>query len=123
MKTTFLFFFLALAFSAPAFAMKKPICTPNEIRIASKLARAHSDNDKNMHCTVSCMLTLRCYSSTVLTLGYLKELKDFFTPGNPEFQDIVADMLGIQLVLQKRAFNDRECFQQCDLYYPRKLNH
>lgn len=72
-----------------------------------------------MHCTASCRLTLRCHSSNVLAIGYAKEIQDLFTPGDAEWKDIVADVKGINLVLHKRAENDKECFEQCDLYYRR----
>ena len=112
--------FVFLFFLMSSVAQGKPFfCRKADVDSASKRAMARTGNDKNMHCSVSCLLTLRCHSTQVRTLGYLKELKDVFGPGDADALDIVADELGISLVLVGRAKSDRECFSECDLYYPR----
>lgn len=82
-----------------------------------EVAERHSSNDKNRHCTVSCMLGLRCNLNEVMLVGILKEIKDVFGPGNAERADLIADKYGIDLVKYKRATSDSECLEQCDQQY------
>lgn len=113
---TFLYAFSFLLVSHSALA-KDALCKRSYIKTIVAASKAHTGNDKNMHCSTSCMLTLRCHSSSVITLGYLKEFQDIFTPGDADWNDIKADIVGINMVLHKRSGNDRECFEQCDLVY------
>ena len=82
-----------------------------------EVAERHSSYDKNRHCTVSCMLGLRCNLNEVMLVGILKEIKDVFGPGNAERADLIADKYGIDLVKYKRASIDSECLEQCDQQY------
>lgn len=95
----------------------KLICSIKNAKIVIPMAERHSTNDKNRHCSVSCMLSLRCQREEVMILGILKELKDVFGPGNAERDDLIADKYGIDLVKHGRARTDLECFEQCDLRY------
>lgn len=95
----------------------KFICSVKHSKYVISVAERHSANDKNRHCTVSCMLSLRCNSNEVLLVGILKEFRDIFGPGNAEREDIIADKYGIDLVRHKRATIDNECLEQCDLRY------
>ena len=81
------------------------------------IAKAHSKNDKNRHCTVSCMLALKCNDQEVMLIGLLKEFKDLFGPGDADQADIEADALGISLAAKGAARTDQQCLKQCDLYY------
>lgn len=110
------FFLMTLVLPAHA-AKKKLICSRADIDKAIKVATSHSQNDKNRHCSVSCLLTLKCNSNYVLGLGIAKEIKDATGKGNAEWADFEADRMGIALVLSKRALSNRECLSQCDLYY------
>jgi hypothetical protein len=52
-----------------------------------------------------------------MMVGYLKEFKDALGPGDADGEDIVADRYGVNLVKNKRALTDIECFEQCDLRF------
>jgi hypothetical protein len=95
----------------------KKLCTLKHADYVTKIASQHSDYDKNRHCSVSCMLSLRCNKTEVLVIGYMKEFSDVFGEGNPERADLVANRYGISLVRHQRARTDKECLQQCDLRY------
>lgn len=96
---------------------KKLFCAYRNAKVVVPVAERHSTNDKNRHCTVSCMLALRCNDTEVLIAGYLKEFQDVFGPGDADSHDIAANKYGISMVRNNRAENDRECLDQCDLRY------
>jgi hypothetical protein len=105
-------------FSLPALALPQDmICSYRNAKIVIPIAQKHSGYDKNIHCSVSCMLGLRCNTREVLLIGVLKEGKDLVGPGDCDEQDYVADKFGVDLVRQKRAKTDQECLEQCDLQY------
>lgn len=116
MKILFLILLMSVSLSASA-KPKKLFCAYRNAKIVIPIAERHSTNDKNRHCTVSCMLALRCNDVEVLVAGYLKEFQDVFGPGDADAQDIVADKYGISIVRNNRADVDRECLEQCDLRY------
>jgi hypothetical protein len=105
-----------MSFSAFADPMDV-ICSIRHARKLIPKVEKHSEYDKNRHCSVSCMLAIRCNVSEVMFLGVLKEVKDFFGDGNPEKKDLIADKYGIELATSQRARKDLECFEQCDLQY------
>jgi hypothetical protein len=114
----------ALFSTSIAFAGERTFCKMNDIKVTTTKAKAHASYDKNMHCSTSCMLTLRCSSKHVLTIGYMKEFRDIFTGGNPEYADMMANRTGISIAVHKRAMSDSECLEQCDLHYvPHKPRH
>ncbi len=96
---------------------KKLFCAYRNAKIVVPIAERHSTYDKNRHCSVSCMLAIRCNDTEVLIAGYLKEFQDVFGPGDADEGDIVANKYGISIVRNNRADNDRECLEQCDLRY------
>lgn len=100
-----------------SFANNLIICSLRHADPIIKIAKKHSNFDKNRHCSVSCMLSLKCHPKEVLVVGYLKEFKDALGYGNPERADIRANKYGIQLVKDKRAIDNKECLEQCDLKY------
>lgn len=108
---------ISLIVSTHSVAGVEFFCSLHHLKPVVAVAKKHSTYDKNLHCSVSCMLTLRCNSKEVLLVGYLKEFKDLLGPGNAERADIEADKYGISLVKDKRALDDRECLTQCDLRY------
>lgn len=116
MKILILILTMTVSLSASA-KPKKLFCAYRNAKIVIPIAERHSDNDKNRHCTVSCMLALRCNDIEVLVAGYLKEFQDVFGPGDADGQDIVADKYGIFIVRNNRSDSDRECLEQCDLRY------
>lgn len=112
----------ALLLITATFAHAKPapnkfICSLKHSKTVIPIAERHSTFDKNRHCTVSCMLSLRCNSNEVMLVGILKEFKDVFGPGNAERADLIADKYGVDLVRHQRARSDSECLEQCDLRY------
>ena len=108
---------LIFTISTQSMAGVEFFCSLKYLKPVVAVAKSHSTYDKNLHCAVSCMLTLRCNSKEVLLVGYLKEFKDLLGPGNAERADIEADKYGISLVKHKRAMEDKECQTQCDLRY------
>ncbi len=111
-----------ISLSLSSFAMGSRAVTCNVALVKSLIPKveSHSPVDKNQHCSISCLLGLRCSKSFVLFVGYSKEGMDLFTPGDADWNDIEADMLGLELAKSSRARNDKGCFQQCDSYFPRK---
>jgi len=108
-------FSLFLTLLLPAFAQAKtqmPICP---LWYASSLkdklpANAH---DKVLHCTLSCQLQMRCGSVATLEIGIYKELWDLISPGDADWDDIKADLIGIRFAEQEVAVNDKECLNVC----------
>jgi hypothetical protein len=111
-----LFFLLALTLSSASYANLN-FCVQRHADEVITKARNHSTYDKNLHCSVSCMLTLRCGRGQTLIVGYLKEFRDLLGYGTPDKEDIKANRYGIDLVTSQRASIDLECFEQCDLRY------
>lgn len=116
MKILLLVAILMFSMSASA-KPKRLFCAYRNAKIVVPIAERHSGNDKNRHCTVSCMLALRCNDTEVLVAGYLKEFQDVFGPGDADQADMVANRYGISIVRNNRADRDRECLEQCDLRY------
>lgn len=129
MRISHIVFVILCLWSTASLANRDFICKPSTIRAvrAEVTARTqrmeqanHCDrtNDKNMHCAVSCVLTLRCFSTDVLILGLGKEIVDVFTPGDADLRDLKADFRGVDLASSGRARNRADCYRQCDAYYP-----
>ncbi len=110
-------FVILILFSTGALAQKKLFCTRADANPLIAMAQAHSDSDKNMHCAVSCMLTLKCRGVSVMAIGYLKEIKDSMGAGNAEAEDINADRMGIDFARRGRATTNSQCLRECDLYF------
>jgi hypothetical protein len=113
---------LLFTFSLPTRATTKA----EEILICSTLYYPYAKSwvdlqpnqfDKFKHCAVSCFLALRCPASDVMQLGVLKEVIDFFGPGNAEYEDLKADAYGISLVTSKKVKEDKKCAIECDKRY------
>lgn len=117
MKTIISFCLLFVSLSSAAFAGPDLICSLYHSSRVIKIAEKHSTYDKNRHCTVSCMLALKCDDAEVLAVGLLKEIKDFFGPGEASEEDLKADIFGVSLATKRAAKTDQQCLSQCDLYY------
>lgn len=119
MKSLILTVFLALSSSLASAGSgpDKLVCSIKNSKPVIAIAQRHSTFDKNRHCSVSCMLSLRCNLDEVMIIGILKEIKDVFGPGNAERADLIADKYGVDLVRHQRARTDKECLEQCDLRY------
>jgi phosphosulfolactate phosphohydrolase-like enzyme len=118
MKTILICSFILIGLNH-AQAEPAAICSLINAQKVIQKAEAHSQHDKNRHCSVSCMLTLRCHPDDVMLAGLLKEIKDLFGRGNAEWEDLKADALGIDLAVTKTATTDLQCLKSCDLYYHR----
>ncbi len=116
MKTLIAFILFSVSLSVQA-GGGKFFCSLKHSKRVIPIATSHSSNDKNRHCTVSCMLALKCNDAEVLMVGVLKEFEDVFGPGDADAEDIKADRHGIRLVRTDRAKSDLECLEQCDLTY------
>jgi hypothetical protein len=116
-----LMLFLVLTQISFADSNKKsfPICSTYYLSSIKTKAEKMGAYDKFKHCAVSCMLALRCPASDVLEIGILKELADLVGPGNAEMEDLQADFLGVEIVLNSKAKTDENCKTQCDKIYPR----
>jgi hypothetical protein len=106
-------FFLLSSVSFSALAEAKLICTAFQSKKLMKIAKEHSQFDKNLHCAVSCMLTLKCGPSETLLVGGLKEVRDLMGYGEPSVDDLKADMKGIHLAM-KVASDNESCMSECD---------
>lgn len=117
MKYLLLFTLFCSSLTASANTTHLQLCTVRNAKVVIPKAEKHSSYDKNRHCTVSCMLSLRCRNAEVLLAGAAKEIKDLFGPGNAERADMVANKYGVDLVRFGRARSNQECLDQCDLRY------
>jgi len=112
-----IFFLLMSSLVNQVYAGAEALCSLYHSKKILEIAKKHSAYDKNRHCAVSCMLTLKCPSSDVLMAGILKEVQDVFGPGNAEVEDLKADALGISFAREELSLNNEECLNSCDLYY------
>ncbi len=117
MKNILIFCLALTSFSSVALAGPDVFCSLKNSKRVIAIASAHSNYDKNRHCSVSCMLALKCNDQEVMLIGYLKEFKDFFGNGEASEEDIKADAFGISLAAKGAAKTDQQCLSQCDLYY------
>ncbi len=97
---------------------KERICKMSEVRAVEAEARKLPITDKNMHCSTSCILTLKCYSTDVFAIGIAKEIMDLFTPGDYDINDIRANLKGIRFATSGTARDKRDCYERCLHYYP-----
>ena len=75
--------------------------------------------DKYKHCSLSCVMTLYCGPIGSLEVGALKELYDALGFGNPDLEDLKADIKGIKAGLQIGLFGERSrCYQACSALFP-----
>ena len=71
------------------------LCSASHAVMYRPLIQNLPGSDKLKHCTFSCMLAKSCDEESTLLLGILKELADAMGAGNPEWEDIQANMAGI----------------------------
>lgn len=107
-----------LLFSFSSYADQAiPICPLLYTKALKQKIEPLKVNDKVKHCSASCLLTLRCGPIDSYSMGLLKEIFDLMGMGNPEIEDIKANMSGIYMAVTKRAVNDQECMDQCTETY------
>jgi len=108
---------LLVSLSPLAQANPALLCSLSHSKRVIAIAERHSDYDKNRHCSVSCMMALKCNDDEVRMVGFLKEVKDFFGPGECSEDDLKADLIGVNLAATRAAKTDSQCLSQCDLYF------
>jgi len=75
--------------------------------------------DKFKHCSLSCVMTLYCGPIGSFEVGALKELYDALGFGDPDLEDLKADLKGIKEGLRIGLFGEREqCYQACSALFP-----
>jgi len=113
---------LAFTFTAIAHASasdeKITYCAIKNGRSMAKELNEKPLLDKVKRCTLTCVVTQHCSQYSARSLGYLKEILDLMGMGNAEWDDLVANELGIELAVSQRARTKAECYEQCQLYYP-----
>jgi hypothetical protein len=92
-----------------------PLCSAYYFK-SVKAKLLESNNDKYMHCAVSCMLAKRCGALDSYQIGVLKEIWDLFTPGDADIKDIEADLIGIRFYTKNRKITDNQCNNKCINY-------
>lgn len=115
-KLIFIVFSLLIAYAGPASAQSsnKIFCATNNFyKHRSRVLNLKGDKIK--HCTLSCLVARRCPAWEVEVVGILKEVLDFFGPGNAEQSDLEANRIGISFSpLSKK---DEDCFRFCRQVY------
>jgi hypothetical protein len=69
------------------------------------------ENDKYKHCVISCKIAKHCGTAPAAAAGWGKEMIDLFTPGDADWDDIVADHKGIRCakrIEESEAANRRD---------------
>ncbi len=110
---------LAFAFSQLTFASEQEalVCPLFHVSKVKRTVEERGSYDKFKHCSVSCMLALRCRAKDVMQLGVLKEFADVLGYGTPEVADMKANLTGIAFVTNKKVKTDEECMKQCESTY------
>ncbi len=73
--------------------------------------------DKFRHCTISCIVGIECGVTASAIMGMAKEIADVFGPGNAEWGDLVADIMGLRISKRQSVYNLDTCSQSCEYYY------
>jgi hypothetical protein len=108
--------FLLLIPSAYANDQKLLCSMINGTRLFNEL-RTAALNDKTKHCVLSCHLTNKCGSLEAWNLGLTKEFLDLLGFGEPDIEDLKANLQGITLAQTRRANTQSECFVECKMIY------
>lgn len=76
------------------------------------------ENDKQMHCAMSCLIARKCKTSEVVAIGFIKEFIDALGYGTPDPNDIAANLKGISHA--KNGASRPACYQRCKKDYPKQ---
>jgi hypothetical protein len=109
---------LLLSVFVPSMAMGQGLCAGIQAYRLKDRVELPGASDKYKHCTLSCMLALRCGPSDSISLGLLKEIADLLGYGTPDIEDIRANAKGIGFVVKFKAFRDSSCHRLCRQAYP-----
>ena len=94
------------------------ICPLLYLSSVKKLVEANGQYDKFKHCSISCILTLKCPAVDVLEIGIIKEVIDAIGPGNAEMGDLKADYQGVKFATSNKSATDKSCMSSCHKIYP-----
>lgn len=76
--------------------------------------------DKTKHCSISCIMALKCGGFEAYIVGLSKEVYDAFGGGTPDSADIEANKLGIKLATSNVAHLPEDCLRECTQIFPPK---
>lgn len=76
------------------------------------------ENDKQMHCSMSCLIARKCKTSEVVLIGFIKEFVDALGYGTPDPNDIAANLKGISVA--KKGTSESGCYTTCRKIYPKQ---
>src|SRR4051812_34366472 len=97
------------AFAGPAFTATTAICTVRTIKQYRPQIDLPQRLDKFKHCALSCIIALQCGPVESWGAGVIKELADLIGPGDPDWKDLRADRMGIQLMRRGYARTPQDC--------------
>ena len=75
--------------------------------------------DKFRHCAASCVITRACGPADSVEIGILKEIYDALGFGDPDIEDLRADIEGTQIGLSRDVKKRADCYVACDRVYPK----
>ena len=75
-------------------------------------------SDKTRHCSLMCIIALKCNRHETYLLGVAKEIFDSLGFGTPDANDIEANKTGISLATSGTALSEYDCLDQCTEIYP-----
>ncbi|EQC45367.1 hypothetical protein [Bacteriovorax sp. Seq25_V] len=110
---------LSLTFSLSTLA------SPENIFCAYESAMKYKDlvefpelaRDKYKHCTISCIVGVECGVTSSAILGMAKEIADIFGAGTPEWEDLLADIVGLRISSRADVYDFVTCSNVCEIYY------
>ncbi|MCO4792818.1 MAG: hypothetical protein KC493_03840 [Bacteriovoracaceae bacterium] len=113
MKT--LFFLLMLIQATQVTASDKLYCSLyNAFKYKDAVTKLR--NDKQMHCSMSCLIARKCKTLEVVAIGFIKEFVDALGYGTPDPYDIKANLEGISIA--KKGASEKSCYDKCIKLYP-----
>ena len=75
--------------------------------------------DQFKHCSISCVITQYCGPIESTLIGALKEVYDALGFGDPDFDDMKADLIGVKAGLKIGPLGPRaECYKVCSELFP-----
>ena len=110
---------LLLSFSAKASSPQDLFCAYKSALKYRDIVRFRSfARDKYRHCTVSCIVGIECGITSTALIGIAKEIYDVFGPGSAEWEDLLANIMGLR-ISRRTSVNDlKSCSSACKTYYP-----
>lgn len=114
---TILIILIALITIPQVFAEDKLVCSLYHAYLYKYEVRK-LENDKQMHCSMSCLIARKCDNLEVVAIGFIKEFVDALGYGTPDPDDIKANLKGIDFA--KKASKKNQCYSYCKKVYPKQ---